>query len=128
MRVNEISDTAWSNDNDPRQTRVGRVLRRTNLDELPQLWNVFRGDMSLVGPRRERPHFVELFEASIPDYAARHRVPVGITGLAQVHGMRGDTSISERVRFDNRYIDSWSLWQDTVIAARTFAQIVRKGS
>jgi exopolysaccharide biosynthesis polyprenyl glycosylphosphotransferase len=128
MRVNVLSDTAWSRENDPRQTAVGRVLRRYNLDELAQLWNVFRGDMSLIGPRPERPHFVELFEESIPHYAARHRVPVGITGLAQVQGLRGDTSIAERVRFDNRYIDGWSLWQDAVIAARTFAQVVRMGS
>ncbi|MET7801449.1 sugar transferase, partial [Streptomyces decoyicus] len=104
---------------------VARLLRRTALDELPQLWNVLRGDMSLVGPRPERPCFVQQFTQTCPEYAARHRMPVGITGLAQVHGLRGDTSVEERVRFDNLYIDSWSLWQDIRILLRTVARLVR---
>lgn len=119
MHVNADSDTTWSVLRDKRLTAVGRVLRQTHLDELPQLVNVLRGDMSLVGPRPERPYFAELFSAEIPGYADRHRVPVGITGWAQVHGLNGDTSIEERVRFDNRYIESWSLWRDLVILART---------
>ena len=85
---------------------------------------MLRGDMSLVGPRPERPYFAELFAAEIPGYGDRHRVPVGITGWAQVHGLNGDTSIEERVRFDNRYIESWSLWRDLVILARTSAAVV----
>jgi exopolysaccharide biosynthesis polyprenyl glycosylphosphotransferase len=124
MRVNEDSDTTWSVLRDERLTPIGRVLRQTHLDELPQLINVLRGDMSLVGPRPERPYFAELFSAEIPGYGDRHRVPVGITGWAQVHGLNGDTSIEERVRFDNRYIESWSLWRDLVILARTGAAVL----
>jgi lipopolysaccharide/colanic/teichoic acid biosynthesis glycosyltransferase len=102
-----------------------RFLRRTSLDELLQLWNVLRGDMSLVGPRPERPYFVAKFGQTHPGYAARHRVRTGITGLAQVHGLRGDTSIEDRARFDNAYIDDWSLWQDVCIVLRTAAALVR---
>ncbi|MGW9172568.1 sugar transferase [Streptomyces decoyicus] len=104
---------------------VARLLRRTALDGLPQLWNVLRGDMSLVGPRPERPHFVQQCSQACPEYAARHRMPVGITGLAQLHGLRGDTSVEDRARFDNLYIDSWSLWQDIRILLRTVARLVR---
>ncbi len=104
---------------------VGRLLRRSSLDELPQLWNVLRGDMSLVGPRPERPYFVEQFSQRYPEYGARHRMPVGITGLAQVHGLRGDTSIEDRARFDNLYIDSWTLWQDVRIMLRTASSLFR---
>lgn len=100
---------------------VGRLMRRSSLDELPQLWNVLCGDMSLVGPRPERPYFVMRFSQAYPEYADRHRVPVGLTGLAQVNGLRGDTSIEDRARFDNRYIESWSLWQDVKILCRTAA-------
>ena len=124
MRVNEDSDTTWSVLRDERLTGIGRVLRQTHLDELPQLINVLRGDMSLVGPRPERPYFAELFAAEIAGYGDRHRVPVGLTGWAQVHGLNGDTSIEERARFDNRYISSWSLWRDLVILARTGAAVV----
>ncbi|MDO0927646.1 exopolysaccharide biosynthesis polyprenyl glycosylphosphotransferase [Streptomyces sp. TG1A-8] len=102
-----------------------RFLRRTSLDELLQLWNVFRGDMSLVGPRPERPYFVTRFSQAHPGYAARHRVRTGITGLAQIHGLRGDTSIEDRARFDNAYIDNWSLWQDVCILLRTATALVR---
>lgn len=119
------SATLWSIANDDRMGAVGRMLRRTSLDELPQLWNVVRGDMSLVGPRPERPHFVQKFSRSYPRYAARHRMPGGVTGLAQVHGLRGDTSIEDRARFDNHYIDSWSLWQDVRIILRTAASLFR---
>jgi lipopolysaccharide/colanic/teichoic acid biosynthesis glycosyltransferase len=112
MHENADSDTQWSVDNDRRVTRVGRFLRDSHLDELPQLWNVLKGEMSLVGPRPERPHFVEQFAAEIPGYSHRLRVPVGLTGLAQVRGLTGGTSISERARFDNRYIEDWSVLGD----------------
>ncbi|MET9551320.1 sugar transferase [Streptomyces sp. NPDC006645] len=119
------SATRWSVANDRRMSPVGHLLRRTSMDELPQIWNVLRGDMSLVGPRPERPFFVANFSKTHPGYAARHRMPVGITGLAQVHGLRGDTSIEDRSRFDNHYIDHWSLWQDVCIIIRTALSLVR---
>ncbi|MFB8241182.1 exopolysaccharide biosynthesis polyprenyl glycosylphosphotransferase [Kitasatospora purpeofusca] len=115
------SATRWNISQDHRMGAVGRLMRRSSLDELPQLWNVLRGDMSLVGPRPERPYFVMRFSQAYPEYADRHRVPVGLTGLAQVNGLRGDTSIEDRARFDNRYIESWSLWQDVKILCRTAA-------
>ncbi|WP_274561577.1 exopolysaccharide biosynthesis polyprenyl glycosylphosphotransferase [Streptomyces spiramyceticus] len=121
------SATRWSVALDRRMSHVGSLLRRSSLDELPQLWNVLRGDMSLVGPRPERPYFVNKFTHSYPGYRARHRMPVGITGLAQVHGLRGDTSIEDRARFDNHYIETWSLWQDVCILARTAASLFRLG-
>jgi exopolysaccharide biosynthesis polyprenyl glycosylphosphotransferase len=124
LMLNDDSDTTWSVAGDERCTRIGAFLRRTNLDELPQLINVVRGEMSLVGPRPERPYFVERFAAEIPSYRLRHRVPAGITGLSQVHGLRGDTSIEERVRFDNRYIDAWSLRRDLVILLATVRTFV----
>jgi exopolysaccharide biosynthesis polyprenyl glycosylphosphotransferase len=119
------SQTRWTIADDPRLTRVGRFLRATSLDELPQLWNILRGDMSLVGPRPERPHFVDEFRSRYPSYEARHRVPSGLTGWAQVHGLRGDTSIAERARFDNYYIENWSLWLDVKIILRTFSAVFR---
>jgi len=119
--------TTWSVAGDPRVGPVGRVLRRTSLDELPQLWNILRGDMTIVGPRPERPFFVDQFTADYPDYAMRHRVPVGLTGLAQVSGLRGDTPISDRARFDNYYIENWSLWLDVKVILRTVAEVLRGG-
>ncbi|GGT40748.1 exopolysaccharide biosynthesis polyprenyl glycosylphosphotransferase [Streptomyces chromofuscus] len=119
------SATRWSVANEHDMPWFCRFLRRTSLDELLQLWNVFRGDMSLVGPRPERPYFVDRFSQAHPGYAARHRMPVGITGLAQVNGLRGDTSIEDRARFDNAYIDNWSLWQDVCIMLRTAVALVR---
>ena len=124
MRVNDDSDTTWNVARDGRLTPIGRLLRQSHLDELPQLLNVLRGDMSIVGPRPERPYFAELFSAEVPGYQSRHRVPVGMTGWAQVHGLNGDTSIEERVRYDNRYIERWSLWRDLVIMARTIPAIL----
>jgi lipopolysaccharide/colanic/teichoic acid biosynthesis glycosyltransferase len=102
-----------------RLTPVGRFIRRTSIDELPQLWNVLRGDMTLVGPRPERPEFVELFGQSIRRYDDRHRVKSGITGWAQVHGLRGRTSLADRVEWDNYYIENWSLWLDVKILMMT---------
>jgi exopolysaccharide biosynthesis polyprenyl glycosylphosphotransferase len=127
MRMNEDSDTAWSVAHDDRVTPVGRFLRRTSLDELPQLLNILNGDMSLVGPRPERPHFVEVFSETVAGYRDRVRVPVGLTGWAQVHGLRGDTSIADRVRFDNAYIENWSMWLDMVILARTIREALMGG-
>lgn len=105
--------------------KVGRFIRRYSLDELPQLVNVVRGDMSLVGPRPERPEYVKQFCAGVPRYVHRHRVPVGMTGLAAVNGLRGDTSIEDRAQFDNWYIDNWSLWMDTKILIRTLDSVLR---
>ena len=110
----------WNADHDPRLGRVGRFLRRTGIDELPQLWNILRGDMSLVGPRPERPFFVQQFSETLDDYRDRHRVATGLTGWAQVNKLRGDTSIEDRVRADNYYIENWSLWTDAKILVRTF--------
>jgi exopolysaccharide biosynthesis polyprenyl glycosylphosphotransferase len=126
MRVNSDSDVKWDVTDDSRVTHIGRFMRKTSLDELPQLWNVVRGDMSLVGPRPERPFFVEQFQQIVPHYQDRHRVPAGLTGLAQVNGLRGDTSIDERAWFDNHYIDNWSMRHDLVILARTAGAVIRQ--
>ncbi|MFG2528025.1 sugar transferase [Streptomyces sp. NPDC048516] len=107
-------------------SRVGRLLRRTGLEGLPQLWNVVRGDMSLVGPHAEHPGVVRQCARACPEYDARHRMRPGLTGLAQVHGLRGDASPEDRARFDNLYIDSWSPWQDLRILLRTAASPVRR--
>jgi exopolysaccharide biosynthesis polyprenyl glycosylphosphotransferase len=108
-----------------RRTWIGRVLRRTSLDELPQFFNVLLGDMSLVGPRPERPEFVELFETDIRRYGDRHRVKSGVTGWAQVHGLRGQTSLSDRVEWDNYYIEHWTLGLDFKILAMTMLVVLR---
>jgi lipopolysaccharide/colanic/teichoic acid biosynthesis glycosyltransferase len=108
-----------------RRTAVGRWLRAISLDELPQLLNVLRGEMSLIGPRPERPEFVELFTSVVPRYAERHRVKSGITGWAQVNGLRGQTSIADRVELDNYYIENWSLALDLRILGLTFVEILR---
>ena len=107
-----------------RRTRVGKLMRSTSMDELPQLLNVVRGEMSLVGPRPERPEFVELFADEVPGYADRHRMRVGITGLAQVRGLRGQSSIAERAAADNEYIESWSLRRDAAVVLRTVRVVV----
>ncbi|PXW35287.1 UNVERIFIED_CONTAM: exopolysaccharide biosynthesis polyprenyl glycosylphosphotransferase [Williamsia faeni] len=119
------SDEDWSPDTETRANFVGKVIRKTSIDELPQLWNVVRGDMSLVGPRPERPHFVEQFLDSVPSYADRHRVNVGLTGWAAIHGLRGDTSIGDRVIYDNFYIENWSIWLDVKIIILTIKAVVR---
>ncbi len=109
------SGPVWAQENDPRRTKIGTFLRQNNLDELPQLWNVFAGDMSLVGPRPERPYFVSQFKEDIPRYMARHSIRSGITGWAQVNGFRGNTSIEERTKFDLYYIENWSFFLDIKI-------------
>jgi len=113
------SGPVWTKLDDPRRTRLGAFLRRTAIDELPQLWNVLRGDMSLVGPRPERPVFVEEFRREIPGYMLRHKVKAGLTGWAQIHGWRGDTSLHERVEHDIHYIQNWSLGFDLRILLLT---------
>jgi Undecaprenyl-phosphate glucose phosphotransferase len=105
----------WARENDPRVTLLGRFLRKSNLDELPQLWNVLLGDMSIVGPRPERPHFVEEFKHRIPQYMLRHKVKAGLTGWAQVNGWRGNTSIEKRIEYDLYYIENWSVSLDLKI-------------
>jgi lipopolysaccharide/colanic/teichoic acid biosynthesis glycosyltransferase len=109
-----------------RRTPLGRALRAMSLDELPQLWNVLRGDMSLVGPRPEMPHYVERFENAIPRYPDRHRVKSGLTGWAQIHGLRGDTSLSDRIEWDNFYIENWTPWLDLKILVLTLPAVLRR--
>jgi exopolysaccharide biosynthesis polyprenyl glycosylphosphotransferase len=117
--------TGWTVENDPRRTRVGEFIRRFSLDELPQLFNVFVGHMSLVGPRPEQPDYVRQFKDAIPQYFQRHKVKSGITGWAQVNGLRGDTSITERTRHDLYYVENWSLIFDIKIILLTVRSIFR---
>ena len=121
MKLDAEKETGpvWAKPADDRRTRSGEFLRRWNLDEFPQLLNILRGDMSLVGPRPERPHFVDKFRESVPRYMARHKVKSGLTGWAQVHGLRGDTSIEERIKYDLYYMENWSLLLDVEILVMT---------
>ena len=121
MMVNAEENTGpvWAKENDERKTTIGTFLRRTNLDELPQFFNVLKGDMSIVGPRPERPVFVEQFKKSIPQYMLRHKMKAGITGWAQVNGWRGNTSIEKRIEYDLYYIENWSLMFDIKIILMT---------
>jgi exopolysaccharide biosynthesis polyprenyl glycosylphosphotransferase len=129
MRVNNDSATAWTPaESDAQVTTVGRFLRWSSIDELPQLLNILRGDMSVVGPRPERPAFVDDFSLTVPGYVHRHRLPVGLTGAAQIRGLRGDTPMEERARVDNLYIDQWSFSGDLMIIAKTVWAIVRQGA
>ena len=113
------SGPVWATEQDPRRTALGVFLRKYNLDEFPHLINVVRGDLSIVGPRPERPHFVEQFKDQIPNYMLRHRVPSGLTGWAQVHGWRGNSSLEKRIEFDLYYIENWSLYLDFKILVLT---------
>lgn len=119
MRVNDESDTAWSTDEDPRKTKFGSFIRKFSIDEFPQFFNVFVGDMSIVGPRPEIPHYVTEFREAIPRYMVRHQVRPGITGWAQVNGLRGDTSVRDRIEADLWYIENWSPWLDARIFVET---------
>jgi exopolysaccharide biosynthesis polyprenyl glycosylphosphotransferase len=119
------SDTTWTTKDDPRRTGIGAILRKFCLDELPQLLNVIRGDMSLVGPRPERPYFVAKFRNKVQKYILRHSCQVGMTGWAQVNGLRGNTSISDRLRYDLYYIRNWSFGLDIRIIARTLITALR---
>lgn len=124
----ESAGQTWTVENDPRVTRLGRFMRRSNWDEIPQLINVFVGHMSLVGPRPERPMYVRRFQDQIPRYMERHREKSGMTGWAQVNGLRGDTSIAERTAFDLWYVENWSLWLDIKIIIRTIWQSFTRSS
>ena len=124
MSVGDVGEAAWSTGKDTRKTKFGNLLRRTSIDELPQLFNVLAGDMSLVGPRPEIPKFVEKFKKTIPLYMVKHYVKPGMTGLAQINGLRGDTSLEERIEKDIYYIENWSLLLDFKILFKTpFAAI-----
>jgi exopolysaccharide biosynthesis polyprenyl glycosylphosphotransferase len=124
----EAGGPGWTRPGDPRRTGAGEILRRLSLDELPQLWNVLAGEMSLVGPRPERPMYVEQFRASIPRYMLRHHVKAGITGWAQVNGLRGDTPLDQRIEYDLYYIRHWSLGFDVAILLRTLGRVFRDAS
>ena len=121
MKVDSTAESAtrWTTENDPRCTALGRLLRKTSLDELPQFFNVLKGEMSVVGPRPERPYFVKKFLEEISHYDTRHRLKVGITGWAQVNGWRGDTSIAKRFEYDLYYLQNWTLWLDVRIVCMT---------
>lgn len=125
MTTSTASDQEWMGQAEARVTRLGAFLRKTSLDEIPQLFNVLKGDMSLVGPRPERPYYVEQFSDAVPGYHDRHRMPVGLTGLAQIVGLRGDTSIKQRVKFDNIYIDQWRFIWDLEIMVKTLWAVIK---
>ncbi len=124
MKSNAGEDSAWSTQSDERRTFFGALIRKTSLDELPQLINVLRGDMSIVGPRPEIPFFVEQFRDEVPLYMIRHMVKPGMTGLAQVNGCRGDTSIRKRIEYDIAYIEDWTIWVDVRILLRTCTALI----
>ncbi len=123
----EKGGPGWTTANDPRRTKLGSLLRKIEIDELPQFINVLLGEMSLVGPRPEQPYYVNLFRESVPRYMERHREKAGMTGWAQVNGMRGDTSIVERTKFDVWYTENWSILLDIKILVRTVWQIIGGG-
>ena len=119
MKVNLKENTGWSKNYDPRKTKFGSFIRKFSIDELPQFFNVLKGDMSLIGPRPELPHFVNNFKNEIPLYMVKHQVKPGITGLAQVNGFRGDTSIKKRIQYDIYYIENWNILMDINILFKT---------
>ena len=115
----EEEKSQWTTEDDPRKTRVGTFIRKMSIDELPQFFNVLKREMSVVGPRPERPYFVEQFKKTIPKYMVKHQVRPGLTGLAQVNGYRGNTSIEKRIEYDIRYVENWSLVLDIQIMLKT---------
>ncbi|WP_459537689.1 undecaprenyl-phosphate glucose phosphotransferase [Methanobrevibacter sp.] len=121
MKVQDPSEekSEWTTPDDPRKTRVGDFIRKTSIDELPQFFNVLKGDMSVVGPRPERPYFVDQFRETIPKYMVKHQVKPGLTGWAQIHGCRGDTSIKKRIEYDIEYVENWHLGLDLAIMIKT---------
>ena len=122
MRVNASEKTGWSRNEDPRKTPFGSFIRKFSIDELPQFFNVLKGDMSLVGPRPEVPFYVEQFKEEIPRYMVKHQVRPGITGWAQVNGYRGDTSIKKRIEYDIYYIENWNVFFDLKILLMTLTR------
>lgn len=125
MTTSATSDEQWVGEAEARVTRLGSFLRKSSIDEIPQLISILKGEMSIVGPRPERPHFAKQFSREIPGYSSRHRMPVGLTGLSQIVGLRGDTSIAERAKIDNIYIDQWRFRWDLEIIVKTAWAIVR---
>ena len=121
MKVQDEDEekSQWTTEDDPRKTRVGTFIRKMSIDELPQFFNVLKREMSVVGPRPERPYFVEQFKKEIPKYMVKHQVRPGLTGLAQVNGYRGNTSIEKRIEYDIRYVENWSLVLDIQIMFKT---------
>jgi exopolysaccharide biosynthesis polyprenyl glycosylphosphotransferase len=120
MSAESNGKAQWAQQNDPRRLRIGTFMRKYNLDEVPQFWNVLKGDMSLVGPRPERPSLITRFKNKIPHYNARHSCLPGMTGWAQVNGWRGNTSLDERIRHDIWYVENWGFWLDVRILFLTF--------
>jgi exopolysaccharide biosynthesis polyprenyl glycosylphosphotransferase len=120
MKVQEEEQFKWTQKDDPRKTRIGSFIRKTNIDELPQFFNILKGDMSLIGPRPERPFFVDKFRDEIPKYMVKHHVRPGMTGYAQINGYRGDTSINKRIEYDIYYVENWNLFLDVKIFFMTF--------
>jgi exopolysaccharide biosynthesis polyprenyl glycosylphosphotransferase len=125
MRIDaeKTSGPIWAKSGDDRTTKIGKFIRKYSIDEIPQFFNVLKGEMSVVGPRPERPFFVNKFKDIIPSYLERHRMKTGITGWAQVNGLRGNTSLDERIRYDIYYIENWSLLFDIVIIFKTLKEV-----
>jgi lipopolysaccharide/colanic/teichoic acid biosynthesis glycosyltransferase len=113
----------WTTEDDPRKTRFGSFIRKTSIDELPQFFNILKGEMSLIGPRPERPHFVEKFKEEVPKYMIKHHVRPGMTGWAQVNGYRGNTSLIKRIEHDIYYVENWTIILDVKIFFRTLINL-----
>ena len=122
LQTAEKEKKEWTTKDDPRVTAVGKIIRKLSIDEMPQFWNILKGDMSLVGPRPERPYFVEKFKEEIPHYMIKHQVRPGLTGWAQINGFRGDTSIERRIEYDLYYIENWTMGFDFKIMILTFVK------